>query len=284
MKHLLLAATAAFTLAALPALASEATFERTLSVSGHVELSVSTGSGNIHITRGAGNQVHIWGKVKQSGFGLILIPAPSEERIRAIAANPPIEQTGNIIRIGGHNENLHNISIDYEIQAPEDALLNAGSGSVDITVDGVGENAKIWTGSGNIHATGLRGGFKVDTGSGNIYAEQTGQGDVKAQTGSGNVELRNLHGGLHGGTGSGNIKVAGTPSTDWKLETGSGNIEYSAGGAAFTLDASTGSGSIHTEQEMLTQGSTDHHHVSGKINGGGPTVRIETGSGDIRVR
>ena len=208
MKHLLLAATAAFTLAALPALASEATFERTLSVSGHVELSVSTGSGNIHITRGAGNQVHIWGKVKQSGFGLILIPAPSEERIRAIAANPPIEQTGNIIRIGGHNENLHNISIDYEIQAPEDALLNAGSGSGDITVDGVGENAKIWTGSGNIHATGLRGGFKVDTGSGNIYAEQTGQGDVKAQTGSGNVELRNLHGGLHGGTGR---------TLDWKL-------------------------------------------------------------------
>ena len=95
--------------------------------------------------------------------------------------------------------------------------------------------------------------------------------------------MRNLHGGLHGGTGSGNIKVAGTPSTDWKLETGSGNIDFTAGGAAFTLDASTGSGGIHTDMEMLTQGSTDHHHVSGKINGGGPTVRIETGSGDIRV-
>ncbi len=284
MKHLFLTATAAFALATIPAFASEATFERTLSVSGHVELSVSTGSGNIHITRGADNQVHIWGKVKQTGFGLILIPAPSEERVRAIAANPPIEQTGNMIRIGGHHENLPNIGIDYEIQAPENSYLDAGSGSGDITVDSVGENAKIWTGSGNIHATGLKGGFKVDTGSGNIYAEQTGQGDVKAQTGSGNIELRNLHGGLHGGTGSGNIKVAGTPSTDWKLETGSGNIEYSAGGAAFTLEASTGSGSIHTEQEMLTQGSTDHHHVSGKINGGGPTVRIETGSGDIRVR
>jgi hypothetical protein len=34
---------------------------------------------------------------------------------------------------------------------------------------------------------------------------------------------------------------------------------------------------------MLTHGSSDHHHVSGKINGGGATVRIETGSGDIRV-
>jgi DUF4097 and DUF4098 domain-containing protein YvlB len=274
MKHLLLAA--ALALAALPALASEATFERTLSVSGRVELSVSTGSGNIHITRGAGNQVRIWGKVK-SGWG------GGDERVRQIAAHPPIEQTGNIIRIGGHHENLHNISIDYEIQAPENSFLEAASGSGDITDDGVGENAKISTGSGNIHATGLHGGFKVDTGSGNIYADQAGQGDVNAQTGSGNVELRNLHGGVHAGTGSGNLKVAGTPSTDWKLWTGSGNIDFSAGGAAFTLEASTGSGSIHTGMEMLTQGTSDHHHVNGKIDGGGPTVRIDTGSGDIRV-
>lgn len=276
MKHFLLAAAAALALAAVPALASEANFERTLSVSGHVELSVSTGSGNIHITHGAGNQVHIWGKVK-SGWG------GSEQRVHEIAANPPIEQTGNIVRIGGHQLNLHNISIDYEIQAPEDAFLEAGSGSGDISVDGVGENAKISTGSGNIHATGLHGGFKVDTGSGNIYAEQTGQGDVKAETGSGNIELRSLHGSLRAHTGSGNIKAGGAPATDWKLETGSGNIDFTAGSAAFTLEASTGSGSIHTDQEMLTQGSTDHHHVTGKINGGGPTVRIATGSGDIRV-
>ena len=269
-------AVAALVLAALPALAAEATFERTLTVSGRVELSVSTGSGNIHITRGTGNQVHIWGKVK-SGWG------GSEQRVREIAAHPPIEQTGSIVRIGGHHENMHNISIDYEIQAPENSFLEAGSGSGDITVDGVGENAKISTGSGNIHANGLHGGFKVDTGSGNIYVDQTGQGDVKAQTGSGDVELRNVHGSLHAGTGSGNIKVGGAPSSDWKLETGSGNIDYTAGGAAFTLEASTGSGTVHTDMEMLTQGSSNHHHVSGKVNGGGPTVRIETGSGDIRV-
>jgi hypothetical protein len=67
------------------------------------------------------------------------------------------------------------------------------------------------------------------------------------------------------------------------LETGSGNVEFWAGSAPLTLDASTGSGSVHTDREMLTQGSSDRHHVTGKINGGGPTVRISTGSGDIRV-
>ena len=65
MRHLFLAV-AALALAAVPALASEATFDRTLSVNGRVELSIATGSGYIHLTRGAGNQVHIFGKVKSS--------------------------------------------------------------------------------------------------------------------------------------------------------------------------------------------------------------------------
>jgi hypothetical protein len=275
MKKLLLAA-AALGLAASTALASEYPFERTLSVNGQVQLSVATGSGNIHLTRGAGNQVHIFGKVK-TGWG------GSEERAKEIAANPPIEQTGNIVRIGGHHENLHNISIDYEIQAPENALLEAGTGSGNITVEGVGETAKISTGSGNIHATGLHDGFSVSTGSGNIYAEQTGAGDVKAETGSGNIEVRNLHGGLRAGTGSGNINVGGAPTSDWKLETGSGNVDLWPGSTGIMLNAESGSGSIHSEHEIVTQGESSRHHLSGKLNGGGPTVRIETGSGEIRI-
>lgn len=275
MKKLWMAA-AALALAALPALGAEATFERTLQVSGRVELSVATGSGNIHLTRGSGNQVHIWGKVK-SGWG------GSEEKVKEIAANPPIEQTGSIIRIGARHMELHNISIDYEIQAPQNTFLDASSGSGNVTVEGVGENAKLSAGSGDIHATGLHGGFSAETGSGNIYAEQMGEGFVKAETGSGNLELRNLRGGLHAEAGSGNIKAGGAPTGDWKLEAGSGNIDLWIGNAAVTLDASTGSGSIHTDQEMLTHGSSDHHHVEGKINGGGPTVRVETGSGDVRV-
>jgi putative adhesin len=276
MKLLFATATAVL-MAALPALASEATFERNLSVSGRAELTVSTGSGNIRLTRGSDNQIHVFGKVHSNWN------SDNEARVHEIAANPPIEQTGNIIRIGTHHESWHNISIDYEIQAPADTFLAADSGSGDVNVDGVGDNAKLSTGSGNIHATGLQGGFSVNTGSGDIIAEQTSQGDVKAQTGSGNIELKGLHGGLRANTGSGDIKVTGAASMDWKLETGSGNIEYWPGNSGFTMDASTGSGSVHSDPEMVVQGSFDRHHITGKVNGGGPTVRLETGSGDIRI-
>ncbi len=269
-------AAAVLALAALPALASEATFDRTLSVSGRVDLSISNGSGNVHIVRGSSSQVKVHGLVK-SNWG------SSEERVRAIAASPPIEQTGNIIRIGERHENLRNVSIDYEVEAPADAFLKAGSGSGDVTDEGVGENAKLDTGSGNIRATGLKDGFTLNTGSGNIYAEQAGNGDVRAETGSGNIELREVHGGVRANTGSGNIKIGGSPEGEWKLETGSGNIEFWPGSTGFTLDASTSSGNVRTDREMTVQGSFDHHHVTGKVNGGGPTVRIQSGSGDVRI-
>jgi hypothetical protein len=279
MKRLLAAAAAfaaVLVFLAAPARAAEATFTRDLTVTGKVDLSVATGSGNVHLTVGPAGHVHVFGRVK-SGWG------GNEEKVREIAANPPVEQTGNIVRIGLRHENYNNISIDYEIQAPADSYLNAASGSGNVTDDGVGMNAKLSTGSGNIQATGLQGGFSVGTGSGNIDAEQSGSGDVKASTGSGNIDLKNLNGGLHADTGSGDIKVQGTPAAPWRISTGSGSVEIWTGNASFTLDAGTGSGNVHCDREIVSQGKVEHHHVKGNIGGGGPMVHVGTGSGNIRV-
>jgi hypothetical protein len=263
-------------MAPAPARASEATFERDLAVTGRVDLTVTTGSGSIHLTGGPAGHIHISARVK-SGWGA------SDAMVQEIAAHPPIEQTGNIVRVGATHQNLGNISIDYEIQAPSDAYLNAAAGSGNLIDDGVGANAKLSTGSGSIQATGLEGGFTVQTGSGNIVAAEAGTGDVRAETGSGSIELKNLHGGLQAGTGSGNVKVDGRPAAPWRIHTGSGNVEISTGSAGLTLDAATGSGNIHCDREIVSQGTMDHHRVKGAIGGGGPTVRIEAGSGNIRI-
>jgi beta-lactamase regulating signal transducer with metallopeptidase domain len=253
-------------------------FDRTLSVSGSSQLVVSTGSGNIHFTRGAGNQIHIHGQIHINHDG-------SEELARQIAANPPIEQSGDQIRVGPRQdpEQWHGISVDYQIEAPAGTLLAANSGSGDIFDEGVGQNAKLQTGSGDVHANGLEGPFTVKTGSGNIVAEQSGQGDVIAETGSGDIELKDIRGGFHGQTGSGDIKASGTPSASWTLETGSGTIELWIGNAPATLDASTGSGSVTSDHGMAVQGSFDHHHIRGTLNGGGSTIRAQTGSGEIHI-
>ncbi len=258
--------------------ATEATFDRTLTFSGKLDLHVGTGSGNIHLTRGSANQVRIHGHVKSDRTEEV-------EQVRAIAANPPIEQDGNTIRIGVQHEDREkqHISIDYDIEAPADAAVEAGSGSGNISDEGVGQGAKLSTGSGDITANGLEGGFKAETGSGNIAIEEAGEGDAKAETGSGNIDVKGVHGALQAETGSGDIKAAGTPSSPWKLETGSGSVEFSPGNAPMNLDASTGSGTITSDHPMTLQVSSNGHQMRGQLNGGGPDVRIETGSGDIRI-
>jgi beta-lactamase regulating signal transducer with metallopeptidase domain len=257
----------------------EAAFDRTLSVSGKLDLHVATGSGNIHLRRGSGSQVIVHGVIRSNH--------PEEaDQVRALAANPPIEQDGNTIRIGVQHEDREqqrHISIDYEIEAPADAALQAASGSGNVTDEGVGQGAKLETGSGNIVATGLEGGYKAETGSGNISIEGTGDGDVRAETGSGNIEVKGVNGALQAETGSGDIKVAGKPSSAWKLQTGSGSIDFSAGDAPLTLDASTGSGSVTSDRPMALQTSSNGHHMRAQLNGGGPEVRIETGSGDVHI-
>ena len=80
------------------AFAAEKTFDRTLTVNGPVTLHVSTGAGYIHVSPGSDSQVHIVGHVKGSnswwGGG------SSDEAVAKVADNPPIDQAGNIIRVG----------------------------------------------------------------------------------------------------------------------------------------------------------------------------------------
>ncbi len=261
---------------AMTAWGAEATFELNLTMSGRVDLTVQTGSGTIHLTPCADGHVHIEGRVRSSW-------GANDAQVREIADHPPVQQTGNIVRVGTEHQNLHNISIDYEIEAPANAFLTAQSGSGNVDDDGVGADARLSTGSGGVHATGLEGGPSLDTGSGNIYAELTGDGDARAHTGSGSIELHGVHGALRAETGSGNIKVDGRPMGPWKVTTGSGSVELWTADSAFTLDAQTGSGGIHSDREMLTQGTTERHHVTGKIGGGGPLVKVDTGSGSITI-
>ena len=255
---------------------AEATFDRSLSFNGTLDLSVSTASGDITFTRGTANQIRIHGIVKANKNG-----DPAE--VQKIAANPPIEQNGNTIRIGHTNRTCTTSASAIRLKRLPMPILNASSASGDIADTGVGNGAKLNTASGNITASGLQGGFKVQTASGDIAIDSAGRGDAWAQTGSGDIDVKGVNGALTAQTGSGTIKAAGTPSSPWKLQAGSGDIHLATGSAPMDLDASTGSGDISAPSSGAMQYSKDHHHVQAQLNGGGPEVRAATGSGDIRI-
>src|SRR3974390_2660470 len=117
--------------ASAPVLAADNTFDRNFNVSGHVRIELSNGSGNVEIRGSGDGKVHVYGKVT-AGWSVF---GNSEKNVAEVAANPPIEQHEDVIRIGKNSSWINNVSIDYKIEAPHDTEIDASVASGGITVD-----------------------------------------------------------------------------------------------------------------------------------------------------
>jgi DUF4097 and DUF4098 domain-containing protein YvlB len=313
----------AFVSAAAQAQSVNGSFQRTLTVSGRADIEVGTGSGRIEVRPGRDGQVEIRGQIRATDDwgGNRRNPLSREERVRRIEANPPIEQNGNVIRIGRiDDEALQNgVSISYTLTVPADSVLrsktgsgshriegvrgdvhastgsgsivareigslsaSAGSGSIDVEhVDG---SVRANTGSGRIHATGVRGAITAKTGSGGIEVVQTGSGDVEVSSSSGTVRVRGVRGTLRASTTSGGLHVQGEPRGDWELSAASGGVRVDVpDGSGFDLDATTSSGSIDVGMPV-TMSSASRRTLRGTVHGGGSRLRVRTSSGSIDIR
>ncbi len=254
-------------------------FDRSLKVPAQADLYISTGSGKVHVYPGSDSEIHIKAHLHASWNA----GGDVQERMRKIAANPPITQTGKEVHVGDvpadQRALYNNISIDYEVSAPKTVALNLRTGSGDVEVDNLGRFLKAETGSGSVRAHQVAGPAEMHTGSGDIELQQAAQGEVKASTGSGSIRINGLDGALTARTGSGDIEANGSLLGPSKLQTGSGSIRAHIGkDAKFTVDASSGSGTIR-----VAGLSGAKHHLSGPVNGGGPELSAHTGSGDIEI-
>jgi DUF4097 and DUF4098 domain-containing protein YvlB len=277
------------------------TFDRSFQVSGPVDLDVLTRSGDITVRNGGSGTVTIHATIHSSSgwFG-----GDHKEDVEHLQSNPPIRQDGNSIHID--YVNINNISIDYEITAPQETTLHAHTGSGNQRIEGLHGNAELETGSGDLELARLTGDMQFHTGSGNVRGrelsgparikagsgdidvEELGQGDVEVRTGSGNITVNGINGGFHAEAGSGDIHGKGSPRNMWSIRTGSGNVKLSVpNDAAFDVDVSSSSGSVTLGHPVTTtvQGRVQdtRKSVIGKVNGGGPMISVHTGSGDIQV-
>lgn len=284
----------------------QGTFDRTLQVSGPVDLEVLTHSGDVTIRAGSTGSVVIHGKIYAgdhwSLFGLE--SSGNKDSVQQIEQNPPIKQAGNSVHID--YVNVRNIAIDYDITVPAETTVRTHSGSGDQIIEGTHGNLDVETGSGDVKLSSIKGEIHLHTGSGNVRGreiagavrggtgsgdveiEETAAGDVELRTGSGNITARGVQGGFRGETGSGDVTAEGTQSGSWDIHTGSGNVHVKLpDNAAFEADISTSSGSMDFGMpiEMTVQGRVEERHKSihGKVHGGGPLLRIHTGSGDIHI-
>jgi DUF4097 and DUF4098 domain-containing protein YvlB len=278
----------------------QGSFQRTLQVSGPVNLEVLTRSGDIAVHHGPGGSVSITGKIH---VGDRWFEGNRQDEVRELEKNPPIHQEGNSVRID--YVNMRNVSIDYDIIVPVDTTVRTHSGSGDQSVEGLHSKIDLESGSGDMRLTSLEGDIHVHTGSGNVdgraltgpFQAEAGSGDIRLEdkggdvqirTGSGNIEVRQVNGAFRAETGSGDVRAEGRQTGQWEVRTGSGNVQLRLpADAAFNLDAATSSGRVIVDHPltMTVQGDVERaqKHISGAVRGGGNNMIVHTGSGDVHI-
>ena len=263
-------------------------------------LRIETGGGSVQATNVAGH-VEV-----QSGGGKIYLSD--------IGGSAAAETGGDSIEIGNVAGDLKvetgggNISI-----GSVKGMLKAETGGGNISVQSSEQGATLEAGGGNVEIRRCAGKVKATTGGGSITLGDIG-GPADISTGGGSIHLSSAKGRVGASTGAGSIELYGVPSA--KVETGAGGItvklvnggdrmdsvlETSAGditvyiapNVALSVRASVDLGNghrissdfpdIHVSGEGSQWGPRTLT-AEGKLNGGGPLLKVRTTTGDICFR
>lgn len=183
-----------------------------------------------------------------------------------------------------------------------DLGIHTGSGSIDAS--DVTGSLLLDTGSGSASASGVRGALTVDTGSGSVTVRDVSGGEVKLDTGSGGVRGGGIDSpSLRVDTGSGSIELDEVSCPEVVLDTGSGGVDLVLLTDVDLLDVDTGSGSVTIHAPADLGGEVDietgsggidldfavevnrvrRDHVIGRLGDGRGRIRIDTGSGSVRL-
>jgi len=295
-------------------------FERTLSVSAPVVLSIVSGSGSVDVRPGSDGAVRIVGIIRAAD------PWRTSEQdlrraVRAVEAAPPIVQEGSRIDVGRLEDEdvARRVSISYEVIVPRatrvttrtgsgsqkvgalagpvsvttgsgavevgviDEAVEATTGSGSVKVAGGRGRVAITTGSGTVHAGAVDGDLHIRTGSGGIHVERVSGGVADLRSGSGSLAVRSLDGGLSANTASGSINVSGIPRRDWTVSSSSGQLTLRIpSGTPFRIQANSNSGRIESDHEMQVR-TVGRRELVAEVGAGGPLITARTSSSRIVI-
>jgi DUF4097 and DUF4098 domain-containing protein YvlB len=262
---------------------------------------LETEGGNVDAT-GIGGRVEA-----ESGGGSM--------RLDDIGGGVSAETGGGSIEVGtiSGDLGLHTGGGSIEVRQAN-GKLTAETGGGKVEIQSCAQGAVIETGGSSIEIRHCNGKVKASTGGGSVDVSDIG-GPAEIDTGGGSIRLTSAKGHVHAETGGGSIELFGVPSA--QAETGAGSITVklvNTGSERHDSDLETGAGDITvyiaSDVALDVRASVDlangHHitsefndiHVSpeggqwgpktytaeGKLNGGGPVLKVHTSTGDICFR
>lgn len=222
---------------------------KTFTTEGPASLYVEIGSGDvkIHTTGTDLTEVHVDGRdaedvtVEQRGEQIVVIGPP---------------RRGGLFG-GGSSLNVH-------VTMPLDSDLATKVGSADILATGRYGAARIRSGSGEVKVEDLTDDAVIETGSGDVEVDSS-LGDLRIKAGSGDVTVGRVAASLVISTGSGSVQLGSAEDTA-ALKSGSGDIEVKE--AHTDLSTVTGSGDVHVGR--IHRGAVQAKAASGDIHIGVP--------------
>ncbi len=223
--------------------------------------------------------------ISDEGTGLeawadLTVRIPSGKMVRVYLAVGRIEATNvaGDIRLDTHSAPVTASDITGSLD------VDVGSGAVEVRR--VTGTLRVDTGSGGVEVYDVDSDvIDIDTGSGGVRGGNLTAETIRIDTGSGGIELDNVGGDrLLMDTGSGGVRLTLNRVPEYiDIDTGSGGVTIRLpSGLNAMIELETGSGSIETDFPMTIR----HHsrdHVQGQIGDGSGRIKIETGSGSIRL-
>lgn len=198
------------------------------------------------------------------------------------------------------------VRVDFTVTVPASFNVDLKTSGGDVTVGNLTGKVLLRTSGGDVTLGKIGGDIDAGTSGGNVRLEEgtavvnlgTSGGDIRVgravgptdlRTSGGDVEIKAVENTLHASTSGGNVSAgfAGPLKGDCKLSTSGGRVRVTVDkGAAFDLDASTSGGSVDATGLTITieKGGAGRSRLAGKVNGGGPLLKLRSSGGDIDVR
>ncbi len=205
---------------------------------------------NVDARPNGGISVESWDRNEMQVRAKVHTWGESDDGAREIANRVEVEVGSKISANGPKSRNKEGWSVSYRIMVPRDTDLDLASTNGGITIDGI------------------RGELRFRTTNGGIHLESVG-GDVEGRTTNGGVHIA-----LTGATWDGKGMA---------VQTTNGGVRLSVpGGYSAHLETATTNGGMNIDFPITVQGKIDRK-LSVDLGDGGPTIRITTTNGGVRI-
>jgi hypothetical protein len=288
----------------------ERTVEKIFTVQPGGQLKVETQGGDIRIETVAGsNVVKVVAKEKiransEAEADLILqkLALTIEQQADGVSATatyekgssnfhfgswPPVQVDFTVIVPANYNVELKTSGGDVTVGDLMGRVLAKTSGG-DITLGKISGDIRAGTSGGNVRLAEGLAGVKLGTSGGDIRVGRV-VGPTDLETSGGDIDIKSVENTLEAATSGGDVSAgfSGALKGDCKLSTSGGRVRVSVDkSAGFDLDAATSGGGVDAAGLTITieKGGAGRSRLAGKVNGGGPVLKLRSSGGDIDVR